>query len=154
MLQVNCILRANEYTHEYTQKCAVKSYDSNQLASNSPIEDTRSESSLKFTSGELFNISDGHGGAACAQVVAKRLPRYIAAALIPPDILTEQLNNKQSDNKLNSKKFLSCHNDKVEFVTEIRDMYEDSFFQYINDLIKNNNTNFNMQQVLENAFLR
>ena len=30
----------------------------------------------------LFGIFDGHGGAACGQVVAKRLLHYVAAGLL------------------------------------------------------------------------
>lgn len=46
------ILRANEYTHEFSNG-SVESYDSNQLASNNPIEDTRAEASCLITSGKL-----------------------------------------------------------------------------------------------------
>lgn len=48
--QVDHILRANEYSHEFKDG-SVKSYDSNQLASNNPIEDTRSEASCLLTTG-------------------------------------------------------------------------------------------------------
>lgn len=47
------ILRANEYTHDFSEG-SVKSYDSNQLASNNPIEDTRAEASCLITSGEII----------------------------------------------------------------------------------------------------
>lgn len=52
-LQVDTILRTNEYTHDFHEG-SVKSYDSNQLASNNPIEDTRSEASCLFTTGKSF----------------------------------------------------------------------------------------------------
>lgn len=51
LLQVDSILRANEYTHEFSVDGSVKSYDSNQLPSNNPIEDTRSEASCLLTNG-------------------------------------------------------------------------------------------------------
>lgn len=54
-LQVDIILRTNEYTHEFHDG-SVKSYDSNQLASNNPIEDTRSEASCLFTTGKCFRM--------------------------------------------------------------------------------------------------
>lgn len=44
------ILRTNEYTHEFSEG-SVKSYDSNQLGSNNPVEDTRSEASCMLTTG-------------------------------------------------------------------------------------------------------
>lgn len=50
--QVDNTLRANEYTHEFSEG-SVKSYDSNQLASNNPVEDTRSEASCLLTTGML-----------------------------------------------------------------------------------------------------
>lgn len=53
--QVDNILRANEYTHDFDGEGSIKSYDCSQLASNHPIEDTRSEASCKLTTGkELF----------------------------------------------------------------------------------------------------
>lgn len=55
LLQVDTILRTNEYTHEFHEG-SVKSYDSNQLASNNPIEDTRSEASCLFTTGTRFRF--------------------------------------------------------------------------------------------------
>lgn len=45
------MLRANEYSQEFTSG-PVKSYDTNQLASNSPIEDTRAEALCKSTNGK------------------------------------------------------------------------------------------------------
>lgn len=51
LFQVTVILRKNEYQKEFTTG-SVKSYDSNQLASNDPIEDTRSEGYSKLTPGK------------------------------------------------------------------------------------------------------
>lgn len=45
------ILQANEFTKEFDEPGSVKSYDSNQLASNNPIEDTRSEARCLLTNG-------------------------------------------------------------------------------------------------------
>jgi len=44
-------LRVNEFTQEF-QGYSIKSYDSNQLASNSPIEDTRAEARCLLTQGK------------------------------------------------------------------------------------------------------
>lgn len=54
MFQVNDILRNNEHTHEFTTEGSIKSYDSNQLQSNDPIEDTRSEAKCLLTTGKIL----------------------------------------------------------------------------------------------------
>ncbi|XP_055607446.1 pyruvate dehydrogenase [acetyl-transferring]-phosphatase 1, mitochondrial [Uranotaenia lowii] len=145
---VNCILRANEHTQDFTSG-SVKCYDSNQLASNSPIEDCRSEGSCVHTSGLLVGIFDGHAGPACSQVISKRLMRYVAASLVPPDDLKGHLLNGAQ-----SQSFINCHNDKLEFVSEIKDIYEKSFSLFANELTNTTLAGFQMHQVLENAFLR
>lgn len=104
---MNCILRGNEHTQEFGSG-SVKSYDTNQLASNSPIEDSRTEGSCVHTSGLLVGIFDGHAGPACSQVISKRLMRYLAASLVPPDDLKTHLQNGAQ-----SQSFVDCHNDKV-----------------------------------------
>lgn len=48
--QVNKILQANEFTNEFIDS-SVKCYESNQLASNNPLEDRRSEASCLYTPG-------------------------------------------------------------------------------------------------------
>lgn len=154
-MQVNCILSANEYTKEFesgeTRGHAVISFDSNQLPSNSPCEDARTEGSLQHIPGLLVGVFDGHAGQACAQVVSKRLLRYLAASLLPKTILNQEM---QDGAKSNS--FLKCHNDKHDFVEELRELYETSFRNLTNELIQNarDQDNFDMKEVLENAFLR
>lgn len=51
VFQVTNILQANEYTKEFNGLGSIKYYDSNQLASNNPIEDTRSEAQCLLTKG-------------------------------------------------------------------------------------------------------
>lgn len=51
VLQVTAVLQANEYTKEFDEESSVKYYDSNQLASNNPIEDSRSEAQCLLTKG-------------------------------------------------------------------------------------------------------
>lgn len=46
------ILQTNEFTKEFNDNSSVKSYDTNQLASNNPIEDMRSEARCKLTNGK------------------------------------------------------------------------------------------------------
>lgn len=50
-VQVNRILYEKEFTTEFTDS-AVKGYDSNQVASNNPLEDRRSEASCLYTNGK------------------------------------------------------------------------------------------------------
>ena len=53
-----------------------------------------------------------------------------------------------------SDSFLKCHNDKVDFVKEIREIYEESFSKYASELCQLNHNDFSMDKALENAFLR
>lgn len=150
--EVTNVLQANEYTKEFSGLSSVKYYDSNQLASNNPIEDTRAEAQCLLTKGVLLGVFDGHGGGACAQVVSKRLFRYISAGLLPPKLLQQYLNSIGSDKKL---ELLQTYNDKVEFVAEIRDLYQESFLNFVRDLIQSGDRKeFQMEKALENAFLR
>lgn len=125
--EVTVILRKNEFNKEFTSG-SIKSYDSNQLASNNPIEDTRSEGVCKMSSGILMGIFDGHGGPACAQVISKRLLNYIAAALLPLDDLKKYI--KQNPRE----ELLDIINDRVEIVEDLTLMYENSFQQYLMEL--------------------
>ncbi|XP_012257156.2 pyruvate dehydrogenase [acetyl-transferring]-phosphatase 1, mitochondrial isoform X2 [Athalia rosae] len=47
--EVTTILQANEFTKDFEGPGSIKCYDSNQLASNNPIEDTRSEAQCLLT---------------------------------------------------------------------------------------------------------
>jgi len=150
--EVTDILRLNEYTLEFTTPGSVKSYDSNQLSSNDPIEDTRSEARCLLTEGMLLGVFDGHGGAACAQVVAKRLFHYITVSLLPPDLLYKYL--QSMDNSKSSMQLLQCFNDKYQIVEELKGMYAESLKNYVVELSKNDRSDFKMKEVLEKAFLR
>ena len=44
-------MQYNEFTKEFEGGNSIKSYDSNQLGSNEPIEDTRSEAQCLLTNG-------------------------------------------------------------------------------------------------------
>ncbi|KAL3284542.1 hypothetical protein HHI36_018700 [Cryptolaemus montrouzieri] len=148
--EVDNILRANEYTHEFSDG-SIKSYDSNQLASNNPIEDTRSEASCLITSGLLVGVFDGHGGGACAQVVAKRLYQYITASLLPQDQLSNYISS--FDNPSSPKELFEAYNDKVQFVDDVQEIYKSSFRRYLDNLVKENRDGFAMDTALEKAFL-
>jgi len=86
------ILRKNEYTTDElwtgseNGNSPVKSFDMNSIRSNNPTEDSHSEAIIRFGSNEsngmLFGIFDGHGGAACGQVIVLQTYRlYIPRSL-------------------------------------------------------------------------
>ncbi|NXS14567.1 PDP2 phosphatase, partial [Neodrepanis coruscans] len=85
--QINDILRAGELSHRPLAAggrggSSVLRFESNQLASNSPIEDRRSAATCLQTAGMMFGVFDGHAGPACAQAVSQRLLHYIAVSLL------------------------------------------------------------------------
>ncbi|KAF5272767.1 hypothetical protein FQA39_LY07794 [Lamprigera yunnana] len=150
--EVDVVLRKNEYSHEFPQGDSVKSYDSNQLASNNPIEDTRSEATCVQTPGLLFGVFDGHGGSACAQVISKRLYQYIALSLLSPNQLQEYLS---SLNTITPLSLIQTYNDKLQFVEDVRDIYSKSFREFIVDLSEAAQTdNINIKSAFETSFLR
>ncbi|XP_016981564.1 pyruvate dehydrogenase [acetyl-transferring]-phosphatase 1, mitochondrial [Drosophila rhopaloa] len=126
---VNLVLRENEFVYNFPVDGVIRSYETNQLGSNSPCEDSRTEASLLHRNGFICGIFDGHAGAACGQVVSKRLLRYVSAATLPRQVLREQMKQGCS-----SQSFLKCHNDNVDFVSEIKPIYEASFLKYIKQL--------------------
>ncbi|XP_075229114.1 pyruvate dehydrogenase [acetyl-transferring]-phosphatase 1-like protein, mitochondrial [Lycorma delicatula] len=149
--EVTAILRSNEHSQEFTVTGSVKSYDSNQLSSNQPIEDTRCEARSLLTAGMLMGVFDGHGGAACAQVVAKRLFNYITISLLPPDLLYKYLQSLDNNNAM---PLLENYNDKYDFVDELKGLYSSSFKEFVKELSNCNRKDFEMSEALENAFLR
>lgn len=52
-MQVNRILYEKEFTIEFSES-SVKGFDSNQVASNNPLEDRRSEASCLYSNGKQF----------------------------------------------------------------------------------------------------
>ncbi|XP_011501405.1 PREDICTED: pyruvate dehydrogenase [acetyl-transferring]-phosphatase 1, mitochondrial isoform X2 [Ceratosolen solmsi marchali] len=149
--EVTDILKMNEFTKEFEGSNSIKSYDSNQLASNNPIEDTRSEAKCLLTNGILFGIFDGHGGNACAQVVCKRLLSYIAVSLTSSNILQTFLESLISGKNL---ELLETFNDKTKFINELNEIYKTSFIDFIKYILTNYKKEFQVQTAIENAFLR
>lgn len=93
-VQINSIMRSNEQTvsvPEFDGKGlnAVRKFESNQLAANTPNEDRRSAATCLQSKGMLFGVFDGHGGSACAQAVSERLLYYIAVAMMSKHNLEE-----------------------------------------------------------------
>ncbi|XP_030760828.1 pyruvate dehydrogenase [acetyl-transferring]-phosphatase 1, mitochondrial [Sitophilus oryzae] len=149
--EVDSILRANEFTQEFKDG-SVKSYDSNQLPSNNPIEDTRSEASCLLTTGLLVGVFDGHGGGACAQVIAKRLFNYITACLLPHESTLQYLLTLDQPKPPD---LIESYNDKVQFVEDVRDIYKESFTKFVKELSEEGyKQHFDMSKAIERAFLR
>lgn len=142
------------------------------MASNNPLEDRRTEATCLYSngtsvhnrlqafqiisilsvlllySGKLFGVFDGHAGFSCAQVICKRLMRYIAASLLPSNLLKEKIAEGAKSNS-----FLECHNDKVDFIPEVNEIYEKSFAQYTRSLTFEGNEDAQINYALQNAFL-
>lgn len=150
--EVDTVLTCNEFSYEFAPGASVKSYDSNQLASNHPIEDTRSEASCVQTPGILMGIFDGHGGSSCAQVISKRLYQYIALCLLSQGQLQNYLASFETKQPLD---LIQAYNDKVQFVEDVRDIYFNSFRNFMLDLSKEGGRdNVDVRSALEMAFLR
>uniref|UniRef100_A0A8C6Z1P6 Pyruvate dehyrogenase phosphatase catalytic subunit 2 n=1 Tax=Nothoprocta perdicaria TaxID=30464 RepID=A0A8C6Z1P6_NOTPE len=92
--QINEVLRAGELSHKILglhgkNASSVLKFESNQLASNTPIEDRRSAATCLQSRGMMFGVFDGHAGSACAQAVSERLLHYIAVSLLSRQTLEE-----------------------------------------------------------------
>ncbi|CAH4038800.1 pyruvate dehydrogenase [acetyl-transferring]-phosphatase 1, mitochondrial [Pieris brassicae] len=145
--EVTATLRKNEFNKEFTYG-TIKSYDSNQLASNNPIEDTRSEGQCIFTPGFLMGVFDGHGGPACAQVISKRMLKYIAASLLSVHNLEKIKKQEVMDN------LIETFNDKADIVQDLKVIYEKSFRKYLDDLSKlHEEGDVDVQTCLEKSIL-
>lgn len=105
--------------------------------------------SLLCLTGSLFGVFDGHAGPSCAQIICKRLLRYIAASMVSPEVLRKKL----SEGAMSSS-FLQCHNDKVDFVPEVNDIYEKSFAKFAQRLCYENPMDFQMSVALQHACLQ
>lgn len=102
--------------------------------------------------GILLGVFDGHGGGTCAQIVSKRLFHYISACLLPKKLLKQYIDTVNSDNRL---ELLGMLNDNVEFVAEIRDLYQSSFLTFARELVQTEHKDeFQMETALATAFLR
>lgn len=123
--------------------------DSNQLASNLPIEDKLAAARCLHTTGYLFGIFDGHGGPECSQVVAKRLFDYIAAALLPRTELRRVVAVWQAGAPV---PLTQVYNDTSKFVPELQEIYDASLLRYCNQLLTSVSEDFSMEETLARAF--
>ncbi|KPJ00081.1 [Pyruvate dehydrogenase [acetyl-transferring]]-phosphatase 1, mitochondrial [Papilio xuthus] len=144
--EVTLILRKNEFNKEFASG-SVKSYDSNQLASNDPIEDTRCEGQCKLTPGLLMGVFDGHGGPACAQVVSKRLLDYVAAAMLPTDTINAILKEPQGA-------LVDTYNDKIELINDLKTIYDNSFKEFLLELARTPRDDSNVYTAMEKGVLQ
>eukprot|EP00088_Acartia_fossae_P027203 TRINITY_DN27950_c0_g1_i3.p1 TRINITY_DN27950_c0_g1~~TRINITY_DN27950_c0_g1_i3.p1 ORF type:complete len:553 (+),score=76.70 TRINITY_DN27950_c0_g1_i3:112-1770(+) len=132
--EVTAMLRGAEYCVNDLPPGPVKSFETNTLRSNNPIEDSHSESILENGAGYLFGIYDGHGGAACGQVTAKRLQNYIAAGLLGQADLEA---HKQCVAQACSgtaplpSPTIQAFNEQFELVQDLRDIYLKSYHEYL-----------------------
>jgi pyruvate dehydrogenase phosphatase len=106
---------------------------------------------LLVFSGMMFGVFDGHGGPACGQVIAKRIFNYIAASLLPSDVLHKLLNPNLDKS---STELLETYNDRFDLVEDLRILYNKHFKDFLQDLTAQDQTEFNMRSALERAFVR
>lgn len=95
----------------------------------------------------LFGVFDGHGGASCSHVIAKRLFDYICVGLLPKPLLIEYM---KSGNQL-----VEMRNETFDLVNELKTLYAQSLKSYVLKLINDSQDHqFKMKDVLEKAFLQ
>lgn len=76
--------------------------------------------------------------------------RYIAASLLP-----QQLLKKVIDSGAKSDNFATYLHERLEFVEEVKDVYENSFSNYVNDMIDSvNYDELDIDERIEQAFLK
>ncbi|CAH1779980.1 unnamed protein product [Owenia fusiformis] len=157
--QVSSILRNNENTFELKRGKSVRSFDTNQLASNDPIEDRRSEARLTQTDGLMFGVFDGHAGCACAQAVSERLFEYIAVSLLPPHLLDE-FNHALKDRlpSVNTWLLNWYRHDNDYFNTSMASLYRSNLHRYVTEMLSTScmedDHEFVMWDALTSAFVR
>ena len=108
---------------------------------------------LFFLSGYLFGVFDGHGGEACAQVIAKRLFHYITAHFLSHQQL-QSLSEAIINTDSYSNKILEYYNERFDFVDVLKNLYANSFQILIKDLLSNTRENMSIETALEKSFLR
>lgn len=81
----------------------------------------------------MIGVFDGNSGSACSKVVAKRLFKYIEAALLPKKVLKSYLTAlKEKDQKLD---ILKSFQDKYFFLEDYQKVYDESFTTYVRELV-------------------
>lgn len=95
-----------------------------------------------------MGVFDGHGGPACAQVISKRLLNYVAAALLPFDILQKYAKQDPRES------LLETFNDKLDIVEDLKTLYETSFKMYLTDLVDRHRDTPDISASLKDGILR
>lgn len=145
--EVSAILRANEYTSEEISvdgNGPVKAFDINTLRSNDPVEDSHNEVIVRPPGSNeksdpttlLFGVFDGHGGAACGQVVGKRLLQYVAAGLLSYEDLTRHLQLLEVEKyaAAGGHQLVQTFHDPFELVQDLKEIYRRSYIEYVRDI--------------------
>ena len=66
--------------------------------------------------------------------------------------MKQYLDSVETNNKM---QLIETFEKKVEFIAEIRDLYQSNFLSFLKELSQNDsNSNFKMETAIENAFLR
>uniref|UniRef100_A0A6P6YEI2 Pyruvate dehydrogenase [acetyl-transferring]-phosphatase 1, mitochondrial-like n=1 Tax=Dermatophagoides pteronyssinus TaxID=6956 RepID=A0A6P6YEI2_DERPT len=108
----------------------ISQIESNQLASNHPIEDRLRVSTINLDDDEdnratIFGVFDGHGGGFCADVIARRLFHYIAIGLKAKHINSTQSKEMATIDTNNIAKIVSDHSlSPSNFYHNIHSIYE------------------------------
>ncbi|NWX98424.1 PDP2 phosphatase, partial [Nothoprocta ornata] len=157
--QINEVLRAGELSHKILalhgkNANSVLKFESNQLASNTPIEDRRSAATCLQSRGMMFGVFDGHAGSACAQAVSERLLHYIAVSLLSRQTLEEMELAVESMKPILPMLQLHKHPNDIEY-REITSQYFESlrvYWQHLLDL--DTEPGFSLEEAMICAFKR
>ncbi|XP_037085453.1 pyruvate dehydrogenase [acetyl-transferring]-phosphatase 1, mitochondrial-like isoform X2 [Pollicipes pollicipes] len=151
--QVTTILQTNEHTHTAEGQRVIDHFDTNQLPSNTPCEDMRSEARCRHTGDHLLGVYDGHGGRACAQVTSTRLPSYLAASLLPRPQLEQHLARLEAGDD-DQHSLLEWPNALPPYADELDALHESSYLRYVRDLVQEESAPRDVGHGLQRAFLR
>ncbi|XP_014254564.1 pyruvate dehydrogenase [acetyl-transferring]-phosphatase 1, mitochondrial-like isoform X2 [Cimex lectularius] len=146
--EVSSFLSSHEYNYTVQEPSAVKGYVTNQLAANDPLEDTRAEAKCLHKNCMMFGVYDGHGGASCARVLAKRLFSYIAVPLLPQDQRKKFIYENDETYKL-----IEPINDLFDWRENRVEVYHRSLKQWANSL-EFTNPSMDWPETLKRAFDR
>lgn len=150
---------------------SVRYFETNTLASNTPIEDSHSEAILHPRTpndppGMLFGVYDGHGGASCGIVTANRLQHYVTAALLSTEDLKNHLDRlkqigdsvPEMQKEMNS--IVTAFNDDWEMVDELKRTHHRSYVEYVSNLFRqrveeeeNEGTALSVAEKMKEAFM-
>uniref|UniRef100_A0A3P9I147 Putative pyruvate dehydrogenase phosphatase isoenzyme 2 n=1 Tax=Oryzias latipes TaxID=8090 RepID=A0A3P9I147_ORYLA len=158
--QINSILRSNEQSvhlpeFDGRRLSAVRKFDCNQLAANTPNEDRRSAATCLQSKGMLFGVFDGHSGWACAQAVSERLLYYVAVAMMPKPCLEELERSMESSRRVPPILQWYKHHADLNY-RDSASLYNDHLRVFWQELLNNEDQDAGMspQEALDCAFKR